>query len=67
MNTKNLSDFSQMSDSTMSLDDELFEIMARANTEMPELIEKIKEYQQYCSNIKAYMPEISVKEDLTNG
>jgi len=50
-----------------SLDEELAELIKQSSKEMPILVEQIKDCQQYCSNIKAFITEISVKEDWTNG
>jgi len=50
-----------------SLDEELTELIKQSSEKMPTLVEQIRDCQQYCSNIKAFITEISVTEDWTNG
>jgi hypothetical protein len=67
MDTKSLETINPSVDGKLSLDDELADLIQRSSKDMPELVEQIKDYQQYCSTIKAFVAEVSVKEDWTNG
>jgi hypothetical protein len=67
MNEEQADISAQILKGNISLDDELAELIRKSSKEMPSLVEQIKDYQQYYSNIKAFDAEVTVKEDWTNG
>jgi len=67
MNTKSAGVLVQAVKGKVSLDEELAEIIRHSSEQMPSLVKQIRDGQQYCSNIKAFVAEVAVKEDWTNG
>ena len=50
-----------------SLDVELSELIKQASEQMPNLVEKIQEYQEYCANVETFVAKVSVSSEVDNG
>lgn len=61
-NPNNESDI--VSEVKSSLEEELAEIINQISKQMPNLVDQIKFYQQYFTNIDICITEVAVREDL---